>query len=233
MSNPASTRIDHLRVASSRRTLGPTAFFVVVVATIAIGLLVYRTAAPAVSSFSETYPTVVLRVGTESDPLPAPSLGEFPRQGPRPAAAWQDGALPAGVSVFEDQYPGVANLDRALLDAIRRAATDHSIGFTINSGWRSPEYQAQLLQEAISEYGSEEEAARWVASPDRSAHVSGDAVDIGPSDAATWLAKHGDEYGLCQVYENEPWHFELRPTAIKNGCSPMYLDPTHDPRLRR
>ena len=31
-------------------------------------------------------------------------------------------------------------------------------------------------------YGSEAEAARWVATPDTSAHVSGDAVDIGPSE---------------------------------------------------
>jgi hypothetical protein len=63
--------------------------------------------------------------------------------------------------------------------------------------------------------------------------VSGDAVDIGPSDAATWLSEHGAAYGLCQIYGNEPWHYELRPDAVDQGCPPMYADPTHDPRMQR
>jgi hypothetical protein len=63
--------------------------------------------------------------------------------------------------------------------------------------------------------------------------VSGDAVDIGPSAARAWLSQHGAEYGLCQIYRNEPWHYELRPEAIDDGCPPMYADPTHDPRMRR
>jgi hypothetical protein len=62
--------------------------------------------------------------------------------------------------------------------------------------------------------------------------VSGDAVDIGSSGAA-WLAAHGTRYGLCQIYANEPWHYELRPEAIERGCPPTYADPTHDPRMRR
>jgi hypothetical protein len=57
-----------------------------------------------------------------------------------------------------------------------------------------------------------------VATPDRSAHVSGDAVDIGHSDATAWLSEHGAEYGLCQIYGNEPWHYELRPETIDHGC---------------
>jgi hypothetical protein len=63
--------------------------------------------------------------------------------------------------------------------------------------------------------------------------VSGDAVDIGPSGAAAWLAAHGAAYGLCQIYGNEPWHYELRPEAVADGCPPMYADPTQDPRMQR
>jgi hypothetical protein len=63
-------------------------------------------------------------------------------------------------------------------------------------------------------------AARWVATPDTSAHVSGDAVDIAPSDSAAWLSEHGAAYGLCQIYGNEPWHYELRPDAVDHGCRP-------------
>ena len=131
---------------------------------------------------------------------------------------------------------GVGNLDRALAGALHQAAADAAddgIELYVTSGWRSPEYQRQLLQEAISKYGSEEEAARWVATPETSPHVSGDAVDIGPSAATAWLSEHGAAYGLCQIYGNEPWHFELRPEAVDYGCPAMYADPTHDPRMQQ
>ncbi|WP_246239495.1 M15 family metallopeptidase [Acrocarpospora corrugata] len=138
--------------------------------------------------------------------------------------------------MFEDEYPGVANLDPALLQALREAATDAAedqVTFYVNSGWRSPERQNQLLREAVSTYGSAAEAARWVATPETSRHVSGDAIDIGRYDATAWLSEHGAEYGLCQIYRNEPWHYELRTEAIDRGCPRMYADPTQDPRMQQ
>lgn len=140
------------------------------------------------------------------------------------------------MTVFDDAIPAVAKLDPDLRTALREVATDAAddgVEFYANSGWRSPEYQNQLLREAISKYGSEGEAARWVATPETSPHVSGDAVDIGRSDAAAWLSEHGAEYGLCQIYRNEPWHYELRTHAIDGGCPRMYADPTEDPRMQR
>jgi hypothetical protein len=147
-----------------------------------------------------------------------------------------DGAIPIGTTVFDDEVPGVGNLDPALLRALRQAAmeaADDGVEFFVDSGWRSPEYQSQLLRDAVSKYGSEQEAARWVATPNTSAHVSGDAVDIGPLAATAWLSRHGAKFGLCQIYRNEPWHYELRPKAINDGCPPMYADPTHDPRTQQ
>jgi zinc D-Ala-D-Ala carboxypeptidase len=181
--------------------------------------------APASSSSTAASPTDVPR-----------SEHRSPRREPRGALGVSGGAVPDGATVFDDEYPAVANLDPALLGALRQAATDAAddgVEFNVDSGWRSPEYQEQLLHEAVSKYGSEEEAARWVATPDTSAHVSGDAVDIGDSDATAWLSEHGAEYGLCQIYGNEPWHFELRPKAIDDGCPPTYADPTHDPRMQQ
>jgi zinc D-Ala-D-Ala carboxypeptidase len=187
---------------------------------------------PASSSSTAAAPPDVLR--TEQ---PGPrSEHRSPRRELRGALGVAGGALPDGVTVFDDEYPAVANLDPALLGALRQAATDAAgdwVELYVDSGWRSPEYQERLLQEAVSKYGSEEEAARWVATPDTSAHVSGDAVDVGDSDAAAWLSEHGAEYGLCQIYGNEPWHFELRPEAIDQGCPPMYADPTQDPRMQQ
>jgi hypothetical protein len=164
--------------------------------------------------------------------LPVPVLRDM-HAGTRGEA---DGAVPDGTTVFDDDVPGVANLDPALLGSLRRAATDAAndgVEFFVESGWRSARYQEQLLQEAISKYGSEAEAARWVATPATSAHVSGDAVDLAHADATAWLSEQGARYGLCQIYDNEPWHYELRPGATRHGCPAGYADPTSDPRMQR
>ncbi len=147
-----------------------------------------------------------------------------------------DGVVPDGVTVFDDEFPAVAKLDPDLLSALRgaaRAAADDGVAVVVNSGWRSREYQEQLFRDAVSEYGSAEEAALWVATPDTSAHVSGDAVDLGPIDATEWLVEHGAEYGLCRIYVNEPWHYELRSSAVEQGCPTPYADPTQDPRMQQ
>jgi D-alanyl-D-alanine carboxypeptidase len=70
-----------------------------------------------------------------------------------------DGVVPDGVTVFDDEIPALANLDPdLLLDALRHAATnaaDDGVEFVVTSGWRSPEFQEELLREAVSQYGSE------------------------------------------------------------------------------
>jgi LAS superfamily LD-carboxypeptidase LdcB len=88
------------------------------------------------------------------------------------------------------------------------------VDLIITSGWRSVRYQQSLLDAAIAQYGSEAEARRWVNTPERSTHVTGKAVDIGPTAADLWLRRHGNRYGLCQIYANEMWHYEL---ATKPG----------------
>lgn len=146
-----------------------------------------------------------------------------------------DGRLPDAATVFDD-YPGVARLEPRLRAALRRAATGAGrAGLTVHltSGWRSSAYQERLLEDAVATYGSRTEAARWVATPATSPHVSGEAVDVRNADATAWLAEHGARYGLCQVFRNEPWHFELRAAAVDGGCPQQYPDPSHDPRMQR
>jgi hypothetical protein len=175
-------------------------------------------------------------LSTASSALPAAARVDvlpIKHRAPRGPLGEADGAVPDGTTIFDQDVPGVAKLDPALLGALRRAATDAGIEVFVDSGWRSPAYQQHLLGEAVAQYGSEAQAARWVATPTTSAHVSGDAVDVGHADATAWLSRHGAAYGLCQIYANEPWHYELRPDAAGGGCAPMYDDPTHDPRMQR
>jgi zinc D-Ala-D-Ala carboxypeptidase len=213
------------RTAGRRRTRSDILAALALISAALVGVLGYQSS--AVSSPSATSPlTAVPLAHRPQDSLPGGDHG---------APDEADGVVPDGVTVFDGTYPAVANLDPALLRALRQAATDaagHRVEIYVESGWRSPQYQEQLLDEAISKYGSKEQAARWVATPATSAHVSGHAVDIGHFDATSWLSKHGAQYGLCQIYGNEPWHYELRPEAIRRGCPPVYADPTHDPRMQ-
>jgi zinc D-Ala-D-Ala carboxypeptidase len=219
-----TTRIYRVRRIRKVRVVG----VLVVIAAIAVAL---GYELPASMPSRAVTPTEGLR----GEHRGAPGEGVIPAEHSG-ALGVADGAVPGGTTVFDEQVPGVANLAADLLAALREAATDAAgdgVEFYVDSGWRSRAYQERLLQEAVSKYGSEAEAARWVATPETSPHVSGDAVDIGPSDAAAWLSEHGAEYGLCQIYANEPWHYELRPDAVDHGCPAMYADPTHDPRMQR
>ncbi|HEX7303965.1 M15 family metallopeptidase [Lentzea sp.] len=125
-----------------------------------------------------------------------------------------DGSIPKNESISLDDngHAAIANLDPALLSAVRAAAVDaaaRGVVLKVTSGWRSRAYQQRLLDEAIALYRSEKEALRWVHPPEKSKHVTGHAIDIGPTDAADWLVRFGADYGLCQTYTNEMWHFEL------------------------
>src|SRR4051794_30896667 len=118
------------------------------------------------SPSSTAAPRIHVLRGAHPGALRAPD-GAVPRV-QRDALGEADGAIPPGTTVFADDVPGVAKLDPALLGALRRAAADAGnagVRFLVDSGWRSRGYQAHLLQEAVAKYGSEAEAARWVATP--------------------------------------------------------------------
>ncbi|MEV4312421.1 M15 family metallopeptidase [Actinocrispum sp. NPDC049592] len=141
-----------------------------------------------------------------------------------PAYGEQDGSIPEGetISPFDANHPAIANLDPQLRAAVQQAATDarDRVEFRVTSGWRSKTYQQHLLDEAVDRYGSLDRARRFVATPDTSRHVLGQAIDIGPTKADDWLIQHGAKYGLCQAYNNEMWHFELLTTP--GGQCPPY-----------
>jgi hypothetical protein len=222
-SRPARTTIYRTRIRWLR-----VAGVIVGVAAIAAAL---GDLMPATSSSTVSLPSTAVTSPSKTAPP-----GNHSRREHRGALGVADGAVPDGTTVFDDGVPGVAKLDPDLLGALRRAATDAAdagVHFVVNSGWRSPAYEDQLRREAIAKYGSEAAAARWVATGTTSAHVSGDAVDLGPAAATAWLSAHGAAYGLCRIYANEPWHYELRPEAADDGCPAMYADPTHDPRMQR
>lgn len=60
-----------------------------------------------------------------------------------------------------------------------------------------------------------------VATPSTSEHVTGDAVDVGPTEAAYWMDRYSERFGLCRTYANEVWHYELR---AGRACPEMVSD---------
>ncbi|MDO9352548.1 MAG: M15 family metallopeptidase [Solirubrobacteraceae bacterium] len=150
-----------------------------------------------------------------------------------PSLGRADGYLAVGASLspFSGE-PAITRLDPEVRGALREAARDaltEGLGLRVNSGWRSARYQRELLRRAETTYGSAEVARAYVKSPEASSHVTGEAVDIGPLDAASWLSQHGSEYGLCQTYANERWHFELATTP-GGTCPDMATDARFDPQ---
>jgi zinc D-Ala-D-Ala carboxypeptidase len=132
------------------------------------------------------------------------------------------------------------------------------IGLT--SGYRAAAEQQRIFAEELRRTGSVAAARRRVLPPQESSHVRGLALDVRPTEGALWLERHGGRYGLYRLYDNEWWHFEYRtvepvrlphPDAATRTCqhgtahglrqihgtgpegrSPMYADPTQNPRMR-
>ena len=127
------------------------------------------------------------------------------------------------LSPYDVQNPAVGNLDPNLLTAVQQAAgaaAGYGLTLTITSGWRSTAFQQQLLDDAVATYGSMAIARQYVQTPEHSKHVLGQAVDVGGAGVDQWLIATGAQFGLCQIYANEIWHFELAASPT-GACPPL------------
>jgi zinc D-Ala-D-Ala carboxypeptidase len=158
--------------------------------------------------------------------LPVPSMGE-PGTSTLGELGPDDGYVAVGDRLtLDDAVPAVQRLDPVLRDALAAAAADaasRGIHFTFTDAWRSEAYQEHLFDQAVQEYGSESEARRWVKPAGESHHVTGMAVDVATADAMDWLNRFGADYGLCQIYANELWHFEYVDGVDGDGQCPEQL----------
>ena len=134
-----------------------------------------------------------------------------------------DGVVPAGapLSPLADA-PAMSRLDPLLRGALREATRDaakEGIPIRAIGGWRSPRYQRALLRRAGPPGESRRKALRSVGASPR---VRGEFADIG-SAGALWLMRHGNRYGLCNMYLNEIWHLEVHIPA-GGSCAPEWPD---------
>lgn len=108
----------------------------------------------------------------------------------------------------------ISGLDPAFTGSLQRlfaeAPPEIRDQLRINSGYRSPELQAQLFDSAVERYGSESAARQWVAPPGNSRHNHGRAVDLGflSDPAREYAHANAERYGLQFPMDWEPWHIE-------------------------
>lgn len=127
----------------------------------------------------------------------------------------------------------------AMLDAI----VDAGIEYEFNSGYRTVQYQKEILEYRIYSFmeayeltykDAKERALRIVAVPGTSEHHLGLAVDLLGDEAQAWLHEHCWDYGFIVRYRedkerwtgisSEPWHFryvgkEIALELKENGLS--------------
>ncbi len=109
------------------------------------------------------------------------------------------------------------------------AAAGDGVRLLIVSGYRSYEYQAELIRKKISSGLTIEEILTVSAAPGYSQHHSGGAIDIATpgsrplteefetSDAFRWLTEHAAGFGFLMTYPRdndygfvfEPWHWSM------------------------
>jgi len=185
----------------NRRRITASIIVVLIIGSI-VGVLLFRSHQPTANTTAGDNDPPLLEPSKSSTDMVDKSEGYIANNSP--------------VDPFDMDHPALAKLNPILLDAIQRAARDAAVDgvkMYVTAGWRSAAYQQKLLDEATKSYGSLREARKFVSTPEDSHHVSGDAVDISPTDANSWLSQYGSKYGLCQTYANEMWHFELATSA--------------------
>ena len=102
----------------------------------------------------------------------------------------------------EGMRPDVA----AAFDRMTVAAHAAGIALVVVSGFRSDAEQAALF--------AAHPDPQWVAPPGHSLHRCATELDLGPSDAYSWLAANSGRFGFVQRYSWEAWHYGFdRPPA--------------------
>jgi hypothetical protein len=140
-------------------------------------------------------------------PSIAPLLAQF---APTPAPPQLAVAAPTAAAGAPPQGTSPTAAVKGFVPAFQTALNRllHDTGLTVNSGYRSPEHQAELFAAAVKKYGSEAAARKWVAPPGKSKHNQGVAADLG-GNLSLLSTEMLRRYGLYRPMSYEPWHVEL------------------------
>jgi hypothetical protein len=139
---------------------------------------------------------------------------------------WDWNPYLVGGGTRPDAVTGLADpFEQALQSLFMGAPPEIQQNLRITSGYRSPEVQERLWNEALAKYGDPEIADNWVARPGKSNHNHGSAVDLKFLDPAAqeWAHANAAQYGLQFPMSHEPWHVE--PIDRATGAPLAYSPP--------
>lgn len=124
--------------------------------------------------------------------------------------------------------------------AMKAAALEEGVAILLVSGFRSYEYQIELIRKKLAAGQNIESILRVNAAPGFSQHHTGLAVDVATpgtrplthdfeqSDAYVWLRINAESFGFIMPYERdnpfglafEPWHWSQLPFDPWPGLAP-------------
>lgn len=202
--------------------------------TTSVGLTTSPTPSPAAPS---TAPP-----STDSGPPSTSASGKAPTSG-QPSGSKSPSGSPSGSASTGGKTPNVDSDDDGIADdpgatdpsklvggartayqQAKQAMAAEGITMTLTSGKRSYEHQRDLFEKEVREKGSTAAARMRVLPPDESSHVDGNAIDINVA-AQPWMKSKGRQFGWCQIYANEPWHFEYQASYKTGSCPALKPHP--------
>lgn len=139
------------------------------------------------------------------------------------------------VSAGVDVYGREQKVSSHALTRWRRlcqAATQEGVNLLLVSGFRSVEYQRQILEQKLAKGEPLSQILRVNAAPGYSEHHTGRAIDMTvpglvpateefeSTSAFSWLSCHAEEFGFTMTYPRnntygiiyEPWHWTVEET---------------------
>src|ERR1700678_2308926 len=96
-----------------------------------------------------------------------------------------------------ENLDGLTPATRAAFEAARTEALwRHGELIGLTDGYRDPQAQARLFDDAVRRTGSPTLATYWTLPPHQSSHVAGTALDVRAVEGARWLGRHGSRHHL-------------------------------------
>jgi len=133
-------------------------------------------------------------------------------------------ALPTWLTQNESQIYVTQTTRQALLKMAQKAAEDDVV-LLIDSGFRSAQYQAKILEKYLNQNMNYQGLLQVVAPPGYSQHMLGNSIDFVPSELDfskskqyAWLKQHAEKFNFIETYKQEnesgvnwePWHWQYQ-----------------------
>lgn len=176
------------------------------------GEVTSETAAPSADAPSNDAPSTTAGPGFDPATLP-----DQPAPDPELPGDDSGGPCASDPNYFDEDPTGLDENVVTAWRAVEIAANSQGLVVCLNDGKRSRAQQQDTYDAYVAQYG-QAMADQYVLTPDKSAHVTGYAIDVQPAAAFNWLENTNGAFGFCRTYDNEAWHFEFNRDYAATGC---------------